>query len=44
MDVHGKKLARALLTVGVARQVSYSEAREGFIERFVEASQWSPGK
>ena len=44
MDVHGKKLARALLTLGVARQVSHSEAREGFTERFVEASQWSPGK
>ena len=44
MDVHGKKLARTLLTLGVARQVSHGEAREGFTERFVEASQWSLAK
>ena len=44
MDVYGKKLARALLTLGVARQGSHSEAREGFTERFVEASQWSRAK
>jgi hypothetical protein len=44
MDVHGKKLARTLLTLGVARQVSHSEAREGFTERFVETSQRSPAK